>query len=189
MERKLFDKALFRRPVSTVVTMFVLAAGSIGTVQGKDAVEASGDLLRLAIPAWALVRTFRQDDRAGRRQFLKSFGANVVATWALKEAVDEERPDGSGNDAFPSGHASMAFQGAAFVHRRYGFKAALPGYALATYVGWTRIDSNQHDEADVVAGAALGIASSWWLTRRMQGVDVATILGPDTIGISIAGRF
>jgi len=179
----------FRRRTAALVASVALAASTIGAAEAKDSVETSGDILRLAIPAWAVARTFKQDDREGRRQFLKSFGLNVAATWALKQAVDESRPDGSGNDAFPSGHASMAFQGAAFVHRRYGIKPAIPSYVLATYVGWTRIDADLHDEVDVAAGAALGIASSWWLTRRMPGVDVATIFGPDAIGISVAARF
>jgi len=181
--------ANFRRSVAVLAAALALVVGTIGTAQAKDAVETSGDILRLAIPAWAAVKTYKRDDREGRRQFLKSFGLNVAATWALKQAIDKERPDGTGDEAFPSGHTSMAFQGAAFVHRRYGFKAALPGYALATYVGWTRVDSDKHDGTDVAAGAALGIASSWWLTRRMPGVDIATILGPDTIGISVAGHF
>lgn len=167
----------------------VFAAAFTGVAQAGDAVETSGDLLRLAIPAAALALTVRRDDRQGRRQFYKSFGMNVAATWALKETVDKKRPDGSGSDAFPSGHSSMAFQGAAFIHRRYGIKSAWPAYALATYVAWTRVDANQHDEVDVIGGAALGIASSFLLTKRDPRFNVATTFGPDTIGISISGTF
>jgi membrane-associated phospholipid phosphatase len=84
----------------------------------------------------------------------------------LKGVVDKNRPDGSGDDAFPSGHASTAFQSAAFLHRRYGMRTAWPAYALATFVGWSRIDADKHDSSDVLAGAAIGIASSVWLTER-----------------------
>src|SRR5690606_19571455 len=125
-----------------------------------------GDVLRVALPAAAFALTIKRDDRDGRRQFYRSFAANVGATLLLKEAVDKGRPDGTDDDAFPSGHASMAFQGAAFIHRRYGIRTAWPAYALATATGWTRIDADEHDEADVLAGAALGIAASFLLTDR-----------------------
>lgn len=154
-----------------------------------DVVETSGDLLRLAIPAAAVAMTFKQHDQAGRRQFYKGFLTNVAATWALQEAINKKRPNGNGNDAFPSGHSSMAFQGAAFIHRRYGFKKAWPAYALATYVAWTRLDADEHDGADVVGGAALGIASSMFFTKRAPRVNVATLLGHDTIGVSVSGTF
>jgi membrane-associated phospholipid phosphatase len=169
--------------------MLLAAALCSNAALARDSVESSGDLIRIAIPAVAAAMTYRRDDRDGRRQFLRSFAANVGATWALQKAVDKERPDGSGHDAFPSGHSSMAFQGAAFIHRRYGIRAAWPAYALATYAGWTRIDSDRHDTADVAAGAALGIASSMLLTERFEGVNVAAAFGPDTIGLSISARF
>jgi membrane-associated phospholipid phosphatase len=154
-----------------------------------DFTETSGDVLRIAIPAAALGLTVKRHDPEGRRQFYKAFGTNVAATWALKEAVDKERPNGMGNDAFPSGHTSTAFQGAAFIHRRYGIRTAWPAYALATYTGWTRVDADQHDEADVLAGAALGIASSFLFTHRMPQVNVAATFEHGVIGIGVSGTF
>lgn len=113
------------------------------------------------------------------------------ATWLLKEAVDKERPDGTDDDAFPSGHASMAFQSAAFIHRRYGIRTAWPAYALATATGWTRIDADEHDEADVLAGAALGIAASFLLTDRWApaGTSFIPVVGDGVWGLRIAGTF
>jgi hypothetical protein len=154
-----------------------------------DAVETSGDLLRLALPAAALALTIKRHDRDGRRQFYKAFGANVAATWVLKEAIDKKRPDGQGHDAFPSGHSSMAFQGAAFIHRRYGFRSAWPAYLLATYTGWTRIDADEHDESDVLAGAALGIASSFFFAERLPRVNVAATIDHGAVGLRVSGHF
>jgi membrane-associated phospholipid phosphatase len=42
----------------------------------------------------------------------------------LKHSVHERRPDGSGNDSFPSGHAAVSFAAAATIHRRYGWDPA-----------------------------------------------------------------
>ncbi|HEY8518554.1 MAG TPA: phosphatase PAP2 family protein [Gammaproteobacteria bacterium] len=149
--------------------------------------ESAGDVLRIALPAAAFALTVKRDDREGRRQFYKSFGANVGATLLLKAAVDKDRPDGSDDDAFPSGHASMAFQGAAFMHRRYGWRPAVPAYVLAAYTAWSRVDADEHDEADVLAGAALGIASSFLLAER-RDTSVAARVGPDGFEIRITGR-
>lgn len=147
-------------------------------------VEESGDVLRVAVPAVAWALTHRHDDPQGRRDFYQSFAANILATYALKKVVEKERIDGSDNDAFPSGHASTAFQGAAFLHRRYGYRSAWWAYALAAYTGWTRIDADEHDAADVLGGAALGIASSFLLTQSQeQSVVWVPELGPDYVGL------
>jgi membrane-associated phospholipid phosphatase len=166
----------------------LLIAMPNGRAQAGDGVETSGDVLRAAIPAAAFVLTFTKDDRDGRSQFYKSFGATVGATLLLKELVDKDRPDGSDNDAFPSGHASTAFQGASFIHRRYGFGTAWPAWVLAAYTGWTRLDADEHDEADVLAGAALGIASSFLFVDRYEHLEVA-FTGGDGFGIRFSGRF
>jgi membrane-associated phospholipid phosphatase len=60
------------------------------------------------------------DVTEGRDEFYWSFLTNVIATQALKHTVHKHRPDDSDNDAFPSGHTSMAFQSAGFLHKRYG---------------------------------------------------------------------
>jgi membrane-associated phospholipid phosphatase len=156
-----------------------------------DGSETAGDILRVALPAAAFALTIKRDDRDGRRQFYRSFAANVGATVLLKEVVDKERPDGTDDDAFPSGHASMAFQGAAFIHRRYGIRTAWPAYVLAGAAGWTRIDADEHDEADVLAGAAVGIAASFLLTERWTpaGTTFTPFVGDGIWGIRIVGTF
>ncbi|MBN1240025.1 MAG: phosphatase PAP2 family protein [Gammaproteobacteria bacterium] len=169
---------------------------SLGTIQppsaaAESAGETAGDVLRVAIPAAAFALTLRREDSVGRRQFYRSFAANVGATYLLKAAVDKDRPDGSDDDAFPSGHASMAFQGAAFIHRRYGIRQAWPAYALATLTGATRVDADEHDAADVLAGAGVGIASAFLLADRWQSsaVTFTPMLGDDTWGVTISGTF
>ena len=154
--------------------------------------ESAGDVLRLALPAAVFAVTVRRDDAEGRKQFYRSFAANVGATLLLKAVVDDERPDGTDDDAFPSGHASMAFQAAGFLHRRYGARKAWPAYVLAGFVGWSRLDADEHDEADVLAGAALGVASAFLLADREDDgtrVSITPVSGDGAFGLRIAGRF
>lgn len=176
-----------RRTFAGLVALALLAGSAPAEAGGS--VETSGDVLAAALPVVAFTMSYDRHDADGRRQFLKAFGANLIGTFALKGAVNKERPDGSGNDAFPSGHTSVAFQAAAFIHRRYGGRPAWPLYAVASYVGWTRVDAKKHDTSDVVAGAALGIASSFWLVERAPSVAVTPLIGDDFVGVRFAGRF
>jgi membrane-associated phospholipid phosphatase len=148
--------------------------------------EDVGDVLRLALPAAAYTLTFTHHDPDARPMFYKSLAMTVGSTWVLKETVQKERPDGTGDDAFPSGHAAAAFQGASFIHRRYGIKQAWPAYLLATYTGWTRVDSDKHDTTDVLAGAALGVASSFIFAKR-RDVSVTASLEPEGFAIHFSG--
>ena len=152
-----------------------------------DTVETSGDVLRVAIPLAAYGIAWRRDDDQGRRQFLWAFAGTVASTYALKAAIDKDRPNDDDNDAFPSGHAATAFAGAAFLHRRYGWREAWPAYALAAYTGWTRVDADEHDTWDVLGGAALAVGWNWWLVKPRQPVQVQPLAEAGFVGLRISG--
>ena len=92
-----------------------------------------------------------------------SFGLNAGVTYGLKHTIHKMRPDGTDNRSFPSGHTSVAFCGATNLMHEYR-KASpwigIAGYALATGVAVDRIRRNRHHWGDVVAGAAIGVASA-----------------------------
>ncbi len=96
-----------------------------------------------------------------------------IAVKSMKLAFKEDRPDGDGNDAFPSGHTATAFMGAEFLYQEY--KDVSPwigysGYALAALTGYLRIYNNRHYLNDVLAGAAIGVLSTkfaYWLYPRI----------------------
>ena len=158
------------------------------TASAGDAVETSGDVLRAVIPLVAYGVAWKRDDDEGRRQFAWAFGGTVVSTLALKEIVDDEGPEGQSN-AFPSGHAATAFAGAAFLQRRYGWRTAWPAWLGAAYTGWTRLDADEHDAADVLAGAALAAAWNWWLVEPAEGPVVQPVVDADTVGVRVDWRF
>jgi len=74
----------------------------------------------------------------------------------LKYAVRRERPDGSNNLSFPSGHASVTFATATVIERHLGWRKSILAYAIASYVAMSRIHDNQHYLSDVIFGAAVG---------------------------------
>ena len=92
----------------------------------------------------------------------------------LKLTVGRERPDGSSNQSFPSGHTSGSFATATVLQRRFGWKVGAPAYALAGLVGASRLSENRHHLSDVVFGAAVGIAA---------GLSVGIAGGDSPIGV------
>lgn len=150
-----------------------------------DSVETSGDILRWGIPAAAFAVAWRRDDTEGQRQFAWSFAATAASTLILKEVIDKDRPNGD-SKAFPSGHAATSFAGASFLHRRYGWRDALPAYALSAYVGWTRVHSDEHEIEDVLGGAVLATAFSWWLVDPRDKARVEPVAYRNGFGLRLS---
>ena len=87
----------------------------------------------------------------------------TATTFATKYLVRNERPDGSDNLSFPSGHTAQAFLAASIVHTEFRDKSQWYGigaYTIATGVGALRMLNNKHWESDVIAGAGFGILSA-----------------------------
>ena len=89
--------------------------------------------------------------------------------------------------SFPSGHTSAAFATATVLHRRWGWKASVPAYLVASYVGATRLQ-NLHYLSDVTFGAALGIASGLAVDMPARRPAIAPMLAPGTAGVVVTIR-
>ena len=101
--------------------------------------------------------------RASGNRRIANAGADLVQaqliaealTIAVKQATRRARPEGSGF-SFPSGHTTAAFASATVLHQHFGWKIGLAAYAVAAYVGASRIHDRRHYLSDVAFGAALG---------------------------------
>jgi membrane-associated phospholipid phosphatase len=170
-----------RRGRRFVVALLVVLAAWLPTrAPARDGTERRlGDVLSYALPAAALGGELLRGDGAGAGQFARSFVVTLAATEALKRTTGVERPDHSDDLSFPSGHAARAFAAATFVHRRHGFANAVPLYAVATFVGYTRVQANRHRWADVLGAAVVAALSSRFL------VEPRPIPGNGTAGIML----
>ena len=160
----------------------------INRVIASEGIEKFGDALQILIPSVAYGATFYLDDSEGRNQFYKSFATTFATTHILKLTIDKKRPNGL-DRSFPSGHTSAAFQGAAFIHKRYGIKYGALAYLGASFVGYSRIKSDNHDIADVLAGAAIGVISSFYFTTTYKGFDIQPIADDGTYGLNLSKKW
>lgn len=145
-----------------------LAAVSLGISGPATASERDWDLAsdvgRNALVVAALGLPAVQGDWRGTKQAALSMGSARLATGSLKYAIDAERPDGSNNNSFPSGHTSTSFAAAATLGKRHGWEYGVPARAVALFVGVARVKAKKHYVRDVIAGAAIGEAAGWLLT-------------------------
>jgi len=96
-----------------------------------------------------------------------------VYVQALKFTVRRERPDGSDNLSFPSGHSASAFATAGVLQHHYGWKAGVPASIVAAYVATARVHDNKHYLSDVIFGASMGIAGERTVTLNAGRYGVA----------------
>jgi membrane-associated phospholipid phosphatase len=138
-------------------------------IRRKTLIKDIGDYA-LHVPALtSLLMIIVKKDKEGFGQFTKSYGTTLAVTYALKYAINKPRPkNATDGHAFPSGHTSAAFSGATFLQRRYGWEYGIPAYAVASFVGYSRIKGDRHDIWDVLGGVIVGVGSSYLFTKPYQ---------------------
>jgi membrane-associated phospholipid phosphatase len=148
--------------------------------------DEQADVLAVALPASAYLLSLKEQDNDGAWSLTKSLGLTALATLALNSIIDKDSPNGSSSDAFPSGHTSIAFSSAAYIQRRYGWRPGIPAYLVATYVGRLRMETDDHDAADVIGGAAVGIVSSYLLTKPFkENAKISAWADGDSVGVNV----
>ena len=155
------------------------------TIKANADTREIGEVLNVALPATAIYFAVKEDGNEGIVQFLKSAVVAELVTEGLKTAIDKERPNGSCCTAFPSGHATRAFYAATYIHERYGGKKGIAALALATVVAYTRVESDRHDVADVVGGAAVGYLAARYFTSPKVRVGVSSFNTEDGFGVTM----
>lgn len=112
---------------------------------------------------------------------MSAYTINGLSTVLLKTAVNTQRPSdhySGGHYGFPSFHTSSTFTLASVMNEYYGWEVGVPAYVVAGLVGWSRIDSREHDLSDVVFGAALGYVIGTSVARHHLTGDSRVLLFP-----------
>ncbi len=138
----------------------------------NQTLQSTGDVGQYVPTVVGLALIAARHDHRGLVQDALATAATLAVVHTLKPTINRMRPNG-GSRSFPSGHTAMAFAGAGFLQRRYGWTWGLPAYALGAFVGYTRVETHEHYTSDCIAGGAIGVAANLAFTHRWHGRHVA----------------
>lgn len=170
-----------------LLALFLCFSASV-EAHASDNIETAGDILQYVLPATAGGLTLGYQDYKGTLQFGESFALTEGVTYGLKYSVNETRPNG-GSHSFPSAHTSVSFSAAEFMRKRYGWEYGLPAYAAASFVGYSRVEAREHYPHDVIAGAAIGILSSYLFTKPYRGWNMELDTDGKHFGFRLSRNF
>ena len=119
---------------------------------------------------------------------IEALAVNEALVQSLKYTTRRERPDGSGKNSFPSGHAADTFAFATALERHLGWKGAVPAYLFSSYVAISRLPDNKHWLSDVVFGASVGIIAGRTVTRHGREFPVTVSAVPGGAAIMYVRR-
>jgi len=130
--------------------------------------SANYSRLWLAVASAMALSGGRRGRRAATRGLIAVGVSSAIANLGVKWVFDRRRPDREAisesrrarmpdSSSFPSGHTASAFAFSAAVTDDFPL-AALPLFALATGVGYSRVHLGVHFPGDVMAGAVLGLS-------------------------------
>lgn len=169
----------------------LLLAGQPALASSQDDWATASDVGVGSLVLWSIGVPAIKGDTQGALQAGASDAVAFGLAQGLKQAFPEQRPDGSGNDSFPSGHTATAFAAATSILERRGPGEGIPALALASFVGLARVQADKHHWYDVVAGAAIGSGTGLLITRHRKPDAPLVMLWGDShsAGVTYAARF
>ena len=176
-------KCCARRTAALLAGILLGPTSLVGT-RANDRILLAGDIFQYLLPATSAGLTLGYTDGEGALQFGESAALTLGVTYGLKYSIDEKRPNG-GRHSFPSGHSSISFSSAEFMRKRYGWEYGIPACAAATFVAYSRVEAREHYPHDVIAGASIGIVSSYIFTRHYKGWSIELEADRKHCGLSL----
>lgn len=180
--------ALAVHPLDDNVNAYFLDAGS-----GVKNFFKPGAVLGQSYTLFAAAGTVYFIGRAGDHPHVSHAGMDLIRALIVSEAMVEtlkyttrrERPDGSGKNSFPSGHAADTFAFATALERHLNWKFFVPAYAFSSYVAMSRLPANRHWLSDVVFGSAVGIISGRTVTgHELSKYNVQLVPIPGGVAVA-----
>ena len=170
---------------------FSLAITGPAFAKNEKTFATLSDIGAYGLAALSVGMPIVKGDTNGAFQAGGSIAAAQLVTTGLKEAFPELRPDGSDRKSFPSGHTSMSFAAAASLFNRQGQSVGIPALAVASFVGFARVQADKHHWYDVVVGAAIGSTAGFLITKDRPSRSAMVVPWGDSkgAGLTMAMRF
>lgn len=119
-----------------------------------------GDVGRFGLIAGALILPLKRRDFDASFNVATSVLAVAAFCKAIKPFIPERRPNGENWNSFPSQHAAESFAAGLALRRYFGPVAGTAAIGIATFVASSRLFARKHYPIDIVAGIAIGAAST-----------------------------
>jgi len=172
------------RNTKILTTLFITCLAGSAFAANEDNWKHFSDIGAYGLVTVALVTPEIKGDREGFKQAAYSVIAASTIGLIGKTTIDEERPDKTSNDSFPSNHTANSFASATTLYRRYGWEYGVPAYCIAAMVGNGRVEARRHHWRDVLAGAALGTSTGWYFTDKFDSkTQLSAWLGDNAGGV------
>lgn len=119
-----------------------------------------GDVGRCALIGSAVLLPLRRRDFDGSFNALTAILLSSATCKAIKPFVPERRPNGEDRGSFPSQHSVECFAAGLALRRYFGRDVGASAIGTATLVAMSRLFAKKHQLIDVIAGIAIGAAST-----------------------------
>ena len=135
----------------------------------EENIKQAGTGIAIALPvAAAGIAWMKNDTRLGWAQLLTETVLTVGTAYGLKQIVREERPNGTGNNSFPSDTTALAASGSSFLWGRYGWEYGLPTTALTGFVAYSRIQAREHRWYDTATSVGISAIYGYLVTTPFE---------------------
>lgn len=132
-------------------------------------IETMGTGIAIALPiAAAGIAWAKNDTRVGWAQLFAETALTVGTAYGLKQIVHEGRPNGKGDNSFPSDTTALAASGSSFLWGRYGWQYGLPATALTGFVAYSRVQARDHRWTDTLASIGISAIYGYIVTTPFQ---------------------
>jgi membrane-associated phospholipid phosphatase len=119
-----------------------------------------GDTGRFGLITAAVLLPLKRRDFDGNFNAATSILTSAAVCKAVKPFVPELRPNREDTNSFPSQHAAESFAAGLALRRYFGWAAGTAEIGVATLVATSRLFAKKHYAVDLVAGIAIGAAST-----------------------------
>ena len=162
----LFLQESVRNPVLDKIMIFITSLGDGGMIW---------------IVATVLLLIPKKTRKAGIISAVALLGSLLFNNMLIKNIVQRPRPyvtletlriiiPRPSEFSFPSGHSSSSFAAAAVFYRLLPKKLGIPAVVLAGLIAFSRLYVGVHYPTDVLAGALMGIALSYFAQYLVEAI-------------------